>query len=62
MFTEFCCCVTSMLYVLVVYMEVVLEPNIVSDCIKSFHDDPQWHEHIKYPQPKQVERRTSSNI
>ena len=28
-------------------MEVVLEPNIVSDCIKGFIDDHEWPKHIK---------------
>ena len=31
--------VTSVLFVLV-YIEVVPEPNIASDCIKAFFDDP----------------------
>jgi hypothetical protein len=48
MFTEFCCSVTSVLFVLV-YIEVVPESNIVSDCIEAFLDDPQWPEHIKDP-------------
>ena len=43
-------------------MEIVLEPNIVSDRIKTFLDDPQWPEHIKDPQLKQIKRRTSLNI
>ena len=34
MFTECCSSVTSVLYVLVVYMKVVMQPNIVSDHIK----------------------------
>ena len=33
---ESCCSVTSVLYVLVVYMKVVPEPNIVSNRIKAF--------------------------
>jgi len=33
-------------------MEVISEPNIVSDRIKAFLDDPQWHEHMKDPQLK----------
>ena len=49
MFTELCCSVTSVLFVLMVYMEVVLEPNTVSDRIKD-------------PQLKQIKRCTSSNI
>ena len=43
-------------------MEVVLEPTTVSDRIKAFLDDPQWHEHVEDPQPKQIKRQTSSNI
>jgi hypothetical protein len=43
-------------------MRVVLEPNIVSDRMKAFLDDPHWPEHIKDPPLKQSERRTSSNI
>ena len=43
-------------------MEVVLEPNIVSDCIKAFFGDLQWLEHIQNPQLKQIKRRTSSNV
>ena len=39
----------SVLFVLVMYMEVVPEPNIVSDRFKAFLDDPQWLEHIKEP-------------
>ena len=46
---ELCCSVTSVLFVLVVYMEVILEPNNVSDHIKTFLDDLQWPEHIKDP-------------
>ena len=41
MFTELCCSVTSVLFVLVVYMQDVLEPSIVSDHIKAFLNDPQ---------------------
>ena len=40
-------------------MEVVLKPNIMSDRIKAFLDDPQWLEHIKDPQLKQIKRQTS---
>jgi hypothetical protein len=29
------------------YMEVVMEPNIVSDHIKAFLDDPQWLSMLK---------------
>ena len=42
-------------------MEVVPEPNTVSDHIKSFLDDPQWPKHIKN-QLKQIKRRTSLKI
>ena len=62
MFTEICCSVTSVLFVLVVYMWVILEPNIVSDHIKAFLDDPQWPKHIKDPQLKQIEKQTSWNF
>ena len=41
-------------------MEVVSEPITVSDRIKAFIDDPQWPEHIKNPQLKQMKRRSSS--
>ena len=44
-----------MLFVLM-YMEVVLKSNTVSDCIKAFLDDPQWPKHIKDPQLKQIKR------
>ena len=30
-------------------MEVIPEPNIVSDHIKAILDDPLWHEHIEDP-------------
>ena len=43
-------------------MEVVLEPNIVTDCIKVFLDDSQWREHIKNPLLKQIKRQISLNI
>ena len=43
-------------------MEVVPEPNIVSDCIKAFLDDSQWPDHIKHPPLKQIKRQTPSNI
>ena len=62
MFMELCCSVTSVLFMLVVYMEIVLEPNIMSDRIKAFLNDPQWPEHIKDPQLKQIKRQASSNI
>ena len=42
-------------------MEVVLEPNIVSDRIKAFLDS-QWPEHIKDPSLKEINIQTSSNI
>jgi hypothetical protein len=42
-------------------MEVVPELNTMSDCIKAFLNDPQWPEHIKDPQLKQIKRQTSSN-
>ena len=51
-----CSSVTSVLFVLVVYMEVILEPNSVSDHIKAFLDDPQWPKHIKDPELKQIKR------
>ena len=44
------------------YMEVVPEPNIVSDRIKAFLDDLQWPEHIKDPPLKQIKRQTSMDI
>ena len=50
-----------MLFVLV-YMNVVMEPNTVSDRIKTFLDDPRWPEHIKDPRLKQIKSRTSLNI
>ena len=31
-------------------MELVPEPNIVSNCKKTFLDDPQWPKHIEDPQ------------
>ena len=49
-----------MLFVLVINMEVVPEPITVSDRIKAFLEDPQWPEHIKDPQLKQMKRRSSS--
>ena len=51
-----------MLFVLVTYMQVVPEPAHVSDHRKAFFDDPQWFEHIKDPQLKQIRRQASSNI
>ena len=30
-------------------MEVVTEPNIASDCIKAYLDDPRWPKHTKDP-------------
>ena len=38
-------------------MEVVPEPNIMSDRIKAFVDDPQWPEHFKDPPLKQIRRK-----
>ena len=61
-FTKLCCSVTSVLFVLVVYMEVFPKPNTVSDHIKAFLDETQWPEHIKDPYLKQIKRRTSSNM
>jgi hypothetical protein len=49
MFTKFCCSV-----VVLVYMEI--------DHIKAIFDDPQWTEHVKDPQMKQIKRQTSLNI
>ena len=43
-------------------MEVVPELNTLSDRLKVFLDEPQWPEHIKDPQLKQIKRQTSSNI
>ena len=65
MFTEYCysvvvspvCCLC-----VVVDMEVVPEPNIVTDRIKVFLDDSQWREHIKNPLLKQIKRQISLNI
>ena len=51
-----------MLFVLVVYMKVIWEPNIVSDCMKAFVDDPQWPEHIEDPSLKQIHRQTYFSI
>ena len=31
-------------------MEVVMEPNTMSDHIMVYLEDPQWPEHIKDPQ------------
>ena len=45
-----------------VYMEVVMEPNIVSDRLKAFLDDHQWPKHIKNPQGKRIKRQTSLNL
>jgi hypothetical protein len=44
-----CCSVTSVLFVLVVDMEVVPEPNTMSDCMKVFLDDPHWPQHTREP-------------
>ena len=40
----------SVLFVLLMYMEIITELNNVSDRIKAYLDDPQWPEHIKDPQ------------
>ena len=56
---EFCCSVTSVFFVLVVYTKVVAEPNTVSDRIKVFLHDPQWPEHIEDPEVKQTKRQIS---
>lgn len=56
----FCCSVTSVFFVLVVYTKVVPEPNTVSDLIKAFLDDLQRPEHMKDHQLKQMRRRISS--
>ena len=37
-------------------MEVVPEPNTMSDHIKAFLDDLRWPKHIKDPQLKQIKR------
>jgi hypothetical protein len=50
------------LFVLVAHMEVVPEPNTLSDRLKAFLDEPQWPKHIKDPQLKQMKIQTSSNI
>ena len=39
-------------------MEVDPEPDIVSDRMKLFLDDPQWPKHIKDPPHKQIKRHT----
>ena len=64
MFVNLCYSVVVSLvcFVLVEYMEVVMEPNTMSDRIKVFLDDPQWPKHIKDPSLKQIKRQTSSNI
>ena len=47
-------------------MEVVSEPNTMSDCIKAFLEDPQWPQHIKDPQNRNKSRgkppQTYNNI
>ena len=48
--------------IFILFVEGIPEPNVVSDCIKVFLDDPQWLEHNKDPQLKQIKRQTSSNI
>ena len=39
-----------------------MEPNNVSDRMKTFLDDRQWPKHIKNPQLKRMKRQTSLNI
>ena len=58
MFTELCCSVVVSLVCsfVLVYMEIVPEPNTMSDCIEAFPDDPQWPMHTKDPQLKQIKR------
>lgn len=53
---------SSMLFVLVVYTDIVMEPSIVSDRMKAFLDDPEQLEHIRDPQLNQIKRQTSSNL
>ena len=43
-------------------MKVVPEPNIVSDHMKAFLNDPQWPKHIKDPSLKQIKRQTSLKV
>jgi hypothetical protein len=57
-----CCSVNIVLFVLVVYIEVVPKPNNVSDHIKAFPDVPQWPEHIKDIALKQTKMRTPLNV
>jgi helix-turn-helix protein len=40
-------------------MEVVVEPDTVSDHIRVFLDDPQWPNYIQDPHLKQIKRQTS---
>ena len=47
---------------LVVYKEVVTEPNYMSDRMKAYLDDPQWPKHSKDLLHKKIKRRTSSNL
>ena len=54
--------VTSVLFVLAMYMKVVLEPNNESDRIKALLGDPQRPKQIRDPSLKQIKKRTSSNI
>ena len=51
--------VTSVLFVLVVYMEGDPEPNTMSDHTKAFLDVFQWPEHIKNLPQKQIKREKS---
>ena len=48
-----------MLFVLVVDMEVIHEPNTVSDYIKTFLDDPKWPEHVKDPQSTKANQKAN---
>lgn len=43
-------------------MEIVPEPNMMSDRVKVFLDHPRWPEHIKDAPLKQIKSRTSSNL
>ena len=43
-------------------MEIVTQPNNVSDRIKAYLDDPQWLEHIKDPRKEKIKWQSSSDI
>ena len=45
-----------------VYMEVVLEPNIVGEHIKAILADSQWPEHIEEPYSCQLRVNSSECI